>query len=197
MKRQYYAGLVVLLLTAFFVFGQKQIGLAVVAIVGGAGVLALIAWGLTTYRMPASPGIVPVYLLTVACLDLHIMEEYLSGFAPRMSRLFHIPSFTVQTFMISFAFIGIIVWILAAIGLLNGNPLANYAAWFMFSIPVMEFSHYIFPLIEGGPYHYFPGMYTAWLPALPGFYGIYRLWKESRGTTNVGGQQPIVGTTRE
>ncbi len=197
MKRQYYAVLVVLLLTAFFVFGQQKIGLAVVAIVDGAGVLALIAWALTTYRMPASPRIVPVYLLTVACLHLHIMEEYLSGFAPRMSRLFDIPSFTVQTFMISFAFIGIIVWILAGIGLLYRNPLANYAAWFMFSIPVMEFSHYIFPLIEGGPYHYFPGMYTAWLPALPGFYGVYLLWRESRATAKAESRQGMPSGARE
>ncbi|HZD58347.1 MAG TPA: hypothetical protein VE136_16565 [Anaerolineales bacterium] len=42
MKRQYYAVFVGILLAIFFVFGQQKIGLAVVAIVGGAGVLALI-----------------------------------------------------------------------------------------------------------------------------------------------------------
>ncbi len=188
MKRQYYFTLVVLLLAVFFVFGQQKIGLAVVAIVSGAGILALIAWWLTTYRMPASPQIVPVYLLTVVCLHLHIMEEYLMGFAPRMSHLFDIPIFTEPTFLISFAFIGIALWILAGIGLLYRNPLANYAAWFMFMIPIMETSHYIFPLIEGGPYHYFPGMWTAWLPMLPGFYGIYRLWTESTQKSSTGRQ---------
>jgi hypothetical protein len=195
MKRQFYAVLVVLLLAIFFIFGQQRIGLAVVAIVSGAGVLAFVAWELTTYRRPADPRIVPVYLLTVACLHLHIMEEYLMGFAPRMSRLFGIPTLTEQTFMISFAFIGIVLWILAGIGLLYRNPLANYAAWFMFSIPVMETSHYIFPLIEGGPYHYFPGMYTAWLPMIPGFYGIYRLWRESRQNSNIGMQHTVIGAS--
>jgi hypothetical protein len=180
MKRQYYFILVVFLLAIFFVVGQQKIGLAVVMIVSGAGILALIAWRLTTYRTPASPQLVPLYLLTVACLHLHIMEEYLMGFAPRMSRLFGIPIFTEQIFLISFAFVGIALWILAGIGLLYRNPLANYAVWFMFMIPVMEITHYIFPLIEGGPYHYFPGMWTAWLPMLPGFYGIYRLWIGSR-----------------
>lgn len=107
MKRQYYAVLVVLLRAIFFVFGQQKIGLVIVAIVGGAGALAFIAWGLTTYRRPADPRIVPLYLLTVACLHLPIMEEYLMGFAPRMSRLFGIPPLTEQTFMISFVFIGI------------------------------------------------------------------------------------------
>jgi hypothetical protein len=193
MKRQNYALLVILLLATFTLFGQQRLGLAVVAIVGGAGMLAFIAWGLTTYRIPASPNVVPVYLLTVASLHLHIMEEYLMGFAPRMSRLFGIPTFTEQAFMISFAFIGIVLWILAGIGLLYRNPLANYAAWFMFMIPVMEISHYIFPLIEGGPYHYFPGMYTAWLPMLPGFYGIYQLWIGSRQNTDINRKQAMVG----
>jgi hypothetical protein len=195
MKRQYYAVFVGLLLITFFVFGMQKIGLAVVAIVSGAGLLALIAWGLTTYRSPASPQIVPIYLLTVACLHLHIMEEYLSGFASRMSYLFGIPVFTERIFLTSFAFVGIILWILAGIGLLYRNPLANYAAWFMFSIPVMELSHYIFPLVEGGPYHYFPGMWTAWLPLLPGSYGVYRLWRESRSgpKASLGGQPRAIG----
>lgn len=197
MKRQYYFTLVVLLLAIFFVFGQQKIGLAVVAIVSGAGILALIAWGLTTYRTPASPQIVPVYLLTVACLHLHIMEEYLMGFAPKMSHLFGIPIFTEQTFLISFAFVGIALWILAGIGLLYRNPLANYAAWFMFMIPVMEITHYIFPLIEGGTYHYFPGMWTAWLPMLPGVYGIYQLWRGSRLNIGIGRQQAALGGAHE
>jgi hypothetical protein len=194
MKHQYYALLVILLLVTFFVVGLQKIGLAVVAIVSGAGLLAFVAWMLTTYRTPASPQILPIYLLTVASLHLHIMEEYSMGFAPRMSRLFGIPMFTERSFLISFAFVGIVLWILAGVGLIYRNPLANYAAWFMFSIPVMEISHYIFPLLEGGPYHYFPGMWTAWLPMLPGFYGIYRLWTETRQQSTTGRQPHPAGS---
>jgi hypothetical protein len=125
------------------------------------------------------------------------MEEYVMGFAPKMSHLFGISTFTEQTFLISFAFVGIALWILAGIGLLYRNPLANYAAWFMFMIPVLEITHYIFPLIEGGTYHYFPGMWTAWLPMLPGFYGIYQLRKESRQNIGLRAKQTALGGAHE
>jgi len=149
-------------------------GVAIFVTVGGSGVLAFIAWWLTTYRHPASEQIVSVYLFTVGCLHIHILEEYLAGFAPAMSRLFQMPAFTESLFLISFAFVGISLWILAAIGLIYQNPLANYVAWFMFIGPgFMEITHYIFPLLEGGSYHYFPGMWTAWLPMLPGLYGMF------------------------
>lgn len=60
-------------------------------------------------------------------------------------------------------------------------PLANFMAWFVFIGPgFMEFSHFLFSIFEGGPYHYFFGMGTAVLPMIPGIYGMYRLYTESR-----------------
>lgn len=54
-------------------------------------------------------------------------------------------------------------------------------AWFVFIGPgFMECSHFLFPILEAGPYHYFPGTGTAVLPMIRGIYGIYRLVTESR-----------------
>jgi hypothetical protein len=75
-------------------------------------------------------------------------EEYLTGFGPAMSRLFDI-SWTEQSFLIVFTFIGPILYSLTALGLYRGVPLAGFMAWFIFIGPgVAEFSHFIFPLLQ-------------------------------------------------
>ena len=121
----------------------------------------------------------------MTALIVHMLEEYLTGFAPSMSRTFDI-DFTERTFLIVFAFVGPATYAMTAIGLLYRHPLANFMAWFIFIGPgFVEFSHFLFPIFEGGPYHYFFGMGTAVLPMIPGIYGMYRPYSESR--TDAGG----------
>src|ERR1700730_16970032 len=71
--------------------GFRNIGLPPVVIVGGSGVVGLALW-IRTYRHgPIDPAIIlPPFLLTVACLEGHMIEEYTMGFGPAMSRLFNI-----------------------------------------------------------------------------------------------------------
>ena len=149
--------------------------------------------------------ILPLFLLTVAALDIHMAEEYLARFGPAMSRLFDI-SWTERSFLLIFAFVGPCLYALTAIGLYYRIPLAGFLAWFIFIGPgVAEFTHFIFPLLRPaldptlpaaitatvsngrlvaempnywigatGRY-YFPGLYTAALPMIPGIYAIIRL----------------------
>jgi hypothetical protein len=177
-----------------------------VIIVGGSGLLALAIWRRTSLRLPSDPSaILPVFLLTVAALDVHMAEEYLTGFGPAMSRLFDI-SWTERSFLLIFAFLGPSLYALTAIGLYYRVPIAGFMAWFIFIGPgVAEFTHFIFPLVKPalsptlatsitayvsngrlmtdmpnywvgatGRY-YFPGLYTAVLPMIPGIYAIDRL----------------------
>src|SRR5258705_1920705 len=73
--------------------GYARIGLPPVVIVGGSGLIALVMWSRTYLRHPIDPRIIlPVFLVTVAALEIHMIEEYLTGFGPAMSRLFHISS---------------------------------------------------------------------------------------------------------
>jgi len=71
--------------------GYWYIGWPPVVIVGGSGTVAFVLWSLTYLRHPLPPeAVLPAFLLTVAGLQVHLIEEYLTGFAPAMSRLFNI-----------------------------------------------------------------------------------------------------------
>jgi hypothetical protein len=183
--------------------GYRGIGLPPVVIVGGSSVVALVFWTRTYLKRPLDPKIIlPPFLLTVAALEVHMIEEYLTGFGPAMSRLFDI-SWTERSFLMVFAFIGPIIYTLTALGLYYRVPFAGFVAWFIFIGPgVAEFTHFIFPALQpairpefAGPVsqavsnggfvanmgnfwvkttgvYYFPGMYTAILPMIPGIYAI-------------------------
>jgi hypothetical protein len=190
--------------------GYRSIGLPPVVIVGGSGLVALAGWWITYRRGTPGPDVVlPPFLLTIAALELHMLEEYLSGFAPAMSRLFDI-AWTEPKFLAVFAFAGPALYAVTALGLYRRNRLAGFIAWFIFIGPgLAEFTHFIFPLIEpaiqpsqdgaltavaGGELvenmgnfylgatgrYYFPGMYSAVLPMIPGIYGIYAMLRGAK-----------------
>jgi hypothetical protein len=191
--------------------GYRAIGLPPVIIVGGSGLIGAVLWARTYLQHPTEPALIlPLFLLTVAGLEIHMTEEYLTGFGPAMSRLFDI-SWTERGFLLVFAFFGPALYTLTALGLLYRVRLAGFVAWFIFIGPgVAEFTHFIFPALKPAIhpellapvsqtvsngnfvadmpnyYHlmtgsyYFPGMWTAVLPMLPGIYAIYRLLRAHR-----------------
>ena len=106
--------------------GYLRIGLPPVVIVGGSGVIALVMWNRYYLKRPPAPDVIlPLFLLTVASLEIHMMEEYLTGFGPAMSRLFDI-SWTERSFLIVFAFVGPALYALTALGLYFRVPLAGF-----------------------------------------------------------------------
>lgn len=191
--------------------GYRYIGWPPVIIVGGSGSAAFILWSLTYLRRPLAPeAVLPAFLLTVAALEVHMIEEYLTGFGPAMSRLFNI-SWTEHSFLMIFSFIGPVLYTLTALGLFKRVPLAGFLMCFIFIGPgVAEFTHFIFPLLRPDVqptiaasvqavvgrgqlmqnlpnfwfrvtgHYYFPGMYTAILPMVPGIYGIRKLLSAAR-----------------
>ena len=191
--------------------GYLKIGLPPVVIVGGSGIVGLVMWSKTYLKRPLHPDIIlPPFLLTVAALEIHMIEEYLTSFGPAMSRLFDI-SWTEESFLLVFAFIGPILYALTALGLYYRIPLAGFLAWFIFIGPgVAEFTHFIFPLLKpairpelseplsasvsNGTFianmpnyyfkttgtYYFSGLFTAVLPMIPGIYSILRIIKASK-----------------
>jgi hypothetical protein len=191
--------------------GYRNIGIPVVVIVGGSGIIGFLMWHRTYLKHPVDPKVIlPLFLLTVAALEVHMCEEYLTGFGPAMSRLFDI-SWSEKTFLMIFAFIGPVIYTLTALGLYYRIPIAGFFAWFIFIGPgVAEFTHFIFPLIRPAilpdvkatisqqvangsfignmhnyyvkttGHYYFSGMYTAILPMIPGVYSIIKLIKLNR-----------------
>jgi hypothetical protein len=209
-QRLSFGGALLFLLVAMAA-GYHTIGLPPVIIVGGSGVVALLLWRKTYLHTPTDPALIlPLFLLTVAGLEIHMTEEYLTGFGPAMSRLFDI-SWTERGFLLVFAFFGPTLYALTALGLYYRVPLAGFLAWFIFIGPgVAEFTHFIFPALKPALYpelartisgvvangrfvanmpnyyfgttgrYYFAGMWTAALPMLPGIYAIYRLLRAHR-----------------
>lgn len=192
------------------IMGYQKIGLPPVIIVGGAASIGFIFWYFTYLKNPTEPEIIlPLFLLTVAALQIHLMEEYFLEFGPAMSRLFDV-SWSEETFLIIFVFVGPLIYTLTALGLYYKFPLAGFFAWFIFIGPgILEFTHFIFPflkpalepqnihaitatiqdskIVDMPNYYYkttgnfyFPGMWTAILPMIPGIYAIFRLLKAHR-----------------
>jgi hypothetical protein len=198
--------------------GYRYIGWPPVIIVGGSGTAAFVLWSLTYLRRPLPPEVVlPAFLFTVAGLQVHLIEEYLTGFAPAMSRLFNI-SWSVNSYLMIFVFVGPVLYTLTALGLFRSVPIAGFLMCFILIGPgVAEFTHFIFPvlkpdvqptvaasvqaivgrgqLMENLPnfwmhitgHYYFPGMYTAILPMIPGIYGIRKLLVAARAARNMKG----------
>jgi hypothetical protein len=196
--------------------GYRYIGWPPVIIVGGSGAAAFVLWSLTYLRRPLPAEVVlPAFLLTVAGLQVHLIEEYLTGFAPAMSRLFDI-SWSVYSYLMIFVFIGPVLYTLTALGLFRRVPIAGFLMCFILIGPgVAEFTHFIFPVLKpdvlpmvAAPVqavvgrgqlmqdlpnfwvhvtgrYYFPGMYTAILPMIPGVYGLFTLVRAARSESRL------------
>jgi len=69
----------------FFYLG---LGLVPVYIVGGPGLLAVFFWYRTYLKHPTDPALIlPLFLITAAGFEIHLVEEYLGHYAPTISRL--------------------------------------------------------------------------------------------------------------
>jgi hypothetical protein len=188
----------------------QNVGWPPTLIVGVSASIGFFCWRATNLRRAIDPQTTAIlFLATVAALHAHMFEEHATLFGPAMSRLFGI-AFSDESFLRVFVFALPVVYYLTAIGLLLSVPLAGFVAWFIFIGPGMaEFTHFIFPLItpalepgnpavisaavgghaiEAMPNHhlavtgryYFPGMYTAVLPMLPGIGAVWWLFRNRR-----------------
>jgi hypothetical protein len=201
-----------------------NVGLPLAIIVGCSALGGFFCWRLTNLRRPIDPPrLVVMFLLTVAALHVHMYEEHTQLFGPAMSRLFAIP-FPDDKFLLIFVFVLPTLYYLTAIGLLLRVPLAAFVAWFIFIGPgIAELTHFIFPLLEPavqaatpGPVtaaiqgttiagmvnhyvgitgvYYFPGLYTAVLPMIPGIYSVCWLFSKSGTADTESVHAPAVAT---
>lgn len=198
---------------AAMIAGYRAIGWPPVVIVGGSSIVGIVLWVRSYRHGPVAPAIIlPPFLLTVAALEIHMIEEYFAGFGPAMSRLFDI-SWSALDFLLIFTFVGPILYTLTALGLFWRVRLAGFVACFIFVGPgVAEVTHFIFPLLMPAlaPHdpqsitasvangtviadmrnywigvtgrYYFPGLYTAILPMIPGIYGIVAILRAASGS---------------
>ena len=177
-----YAALVITFVATYATVLYLQAGPLPVGIICGSMIGGMIAWLKTTAKRPADPAVVlPAYLLTLFFFTLHVLEEYLFDFEGRISSTFGV-RWSESEFVLLIVLIGPAVWIAGAALLWARNPLGNFIVWFMFVGMILgEPTHMlIFPLVEGGRYHYFPGMWTALFPMVPAIYGAWRIVRDHR-----------------
>ncbi len=142
---------------------------------GGGGV----AWLATTFRRPVdAEGLVVPTLLTVILFVLHVAEEYYTGFHIAIAHLAGTEP-SLDVFLGVAAFGAPIIWISAVLLLMARHPFGNYLIWaFFIGMLLAELTHFAFPFVEDGTFHYFSGMYTAILPLIPAYVGFRRLLRK-------------------
>ena len=174
--------LVAVFILAYGTLLYLQAGLMVVAIVAGSMVAGFVVWLRTTlHRPPNASAILPAYLIALVLFLLHVLEEYAFDFAGRIAAVAHV-RWTEAQFVEVIVLFGPAFWIAGAIGIHKHHPLGNFIAWFFFVAMMLgEPAHLlVFPFLEGGRYHYFPGMWSALLPMAPAAYGIWRMLTDDR-----------------
>lgn len=173
--------LAVLFLAFVWIMGLTYLSTPIITIVGGSMTVGFFFWLKYSYGKPTEPfALIPPFSIMLAALFIHIMEEYYMDFPQAISALFQV-DFSKQTFLLVFEQLGPIVYFLVIAGLAVRNEFSNFFASFLvIGMGIAEVTHFIFPIIAGGPYHYFPGMYTAILPMITGIWTMTVVIKDSK-----------------
>ncbi len=165
----------------FPALGMVMMGIlpAIIFTVASAG--GFILWMVTTYRTPVDPQkIIVPYLLTVILFIIHVYEEYLTDFEGLVTDISGVHVLE-RDFLTVAAFIAPVLWLTGAVLLLKRTDLGYYILSFLFvAMTIAELSHFVFPFLEDGTFHYTSGMYTAALPLIPAWYGLYITLSEIR-----------------
>lgn len=173
-KKAFYAIGVAIFIAVYAGLFYNQAGLRPMLIVCGSMAGGMVLWLKTTFRTPVDPSrLLPVYLLTLSLFFLHITEEFITDFSGSINTIFG-SNWTLSDFSLLIVLLGPVIWISGAVGLYYRNPVGYYLAWFVFfGMLIGEPTHYlIFPIVQGGGYTYFSGMWTALFPMIPAVYGI-------------------------
>lgn len=206
------AAAIAALSAACITFFYLGLGLVPVYIIGGPGLLAVLFWYRTYLKRPTDPAIiVPLFLMTAAGFELHLVEEYFGHYGPAISRLFNI-GWTDQAFVV-ICFVLAAALCLVSVGLYYRKAVAGFVALLFLFTRLAELGLFIFPMlcpalqpdaahpisasVASGTFvadmpnhywrttgsYYFPGMYTAALAILPALYTLYRVWQARPSVT--------------
>ena len=77
-------------------------------------------------------------------------------------------------------------WLLIPPLVSRGYAFGYYLAWTFFAaMGITELAHFIFPIVAGGPYGYFPGMATVLLLAPAAWWGMRNLARQGDHCSSV------------
>ena len=164
-------------------FGLGPVPAAVFLVAFGGGLVFYIA---TTWRteIDVSKVIIP-YLLAIVLFMVHTFEEYVMNFETVTSRMAG-REISEQQMLFIIAWMAPILWVSGAILLLKRTAFGNYfLCAFFITLTIAELSHFVFPFVVDGTFHYEAGMYTALLPLIPAAFGLYIMLREVRAARAV------------
>lgn len=172
------------LATAFTVLFVVVFGVAVsplVGIVHATGFFGGLALWLAR-PTHATFGVIKVpYLVTLGAYVVHRIDEEVSGFVPAIEDLAGVEAADIASPITVLLVVLSLAWMLGPLLLRTGHPLGHFAAWSMFAgFAIVELWHFVFPLLEAGPYGYFPGMVTAPIISAAGWWGVWVMWRDRR-----------------
>ena len=82
--------LVLLIAISATTYGILQVSYAILFIIAIPAVFGYLFWYYTYFRRPTEPKIIlPMFMLTIAGFDFHVIEEYLGGYSLAISRIFN------------------------------------------------------------------------------------------------------------
>jgi len=140
-----------------------------------------VVWMLTMYRVPVDPQVIAVpHLVTVMLFIVHVYEEFAAHIEIVMTRLTGV-QVSQGIFLTIAAFIAPIIWI-AGLVMVQKRWAFGYffVSVFYFGMMFGELTHFIFPIVLDGRFHYMAGMYTALLPSLAAWYTFGVVWRNVR-----------------
>lgn len=141
---------------------------------GGGWVMWLVRPAVASFERIKVP-----YWLTVAAFVLHKVEENRARFFETLSREVTgvaVPEATPLLF-VAMLIVPAGAWLLVPWLMGRCHALGTYLAYTLFaSMALSELAHFVFPLLTGHAYGYFPGMVTVFVLAPLGGWGLWRLW---------------------
>jgi hypothetical protein len=136
----------------------------------------LLLWLVVPARPPYAAIRTP-YWLTFGLFVVHRVEEKVTGFFAALSSQTHVPTPDILSWqIILLVVLSVGAWLAVPVLLKRGGAFGYYLAWTFFAaMGITELAHFMFPLIAGGPYGYFPGMASVVLLAPAAWWGLWRL----------------------
>lgn len=145
-------------------------------LIGYLGGFAL--WLLIPVRAPWSSIRIPYWTTFAIYIFLHKVEENRMKFFEVLGdKITGIPVPDITPLLV----IGLLIlplgaWLMIPYLVKRGHDLGYYLAWTFFtSFALVESAHFVFPLLTGEPYGYFPGMASAVILVPAGLWGVWRL----------------------
>jgi hypothetical protein len=197
--------LVLLIAISATTYGILQVNYALVFIIAIPAVFGYLFWYYTYLRRPTEPKtILPIFMLTIAGFDFHVIEEYLGGYSLAISRIFNF-AWTDSAFFLTICILSGAL-MLTCVGLYYKKEIAGFIAIMFIITRFAEIALFIFPFVPpalqpnnpekisatvngtfvlGMPNYfysakqvfYFPGMFTVALAIIPAGVAIYKIWK--------------------